>query len=113
MTSLFRFDVKEKIQKLELQTAKVANSANQPPQISNISEISNSQITESNKELFEERAAIREFDGGQERIKAEDSAITDIEEERFENLSTEEQETLLDVFRTLLKWSQDLERSKK
>lgn len=113
MTSLFRFNVKEKLQKLELQAAKVANSANDSLKISNISRISNLQIIESDKESFEERAAIREFDGYQDRIKAENKAIIDLEEERFENLSEEEQSTLLDVFRTLLKWSQDLEKSKK
>lgn len=109
MTSLFHFDVKEKIKKIELKTAKVAKSANKYNKISNISEISNLQITDSEKDFFQERAAIREFDAGQHRLDAENNAIKDIEPLSFQDLNEVEQETLLDVFRTLLGWSKDLE----
>lgn len=53
------------------------------------------------QEIFEERAAIREYEGGQERMDAEASAMGDV----LESFELEDRESLLEVFRTLLKWS--------
>lgn len=39
-------------------------------------------MTESEKELFEERAAIMEFDGGLTRVEAEEAARKEIEDAR-------------------------------
>lgn len=64
-------------------------------------------------ELIQERAAIREYDGGQSRIKAENGAIKEVVDLKFNQLNEIERDTLLDVFRTLLGWSRDLDGGKK
>lgn len=96
-------------QKIIERKAKEKREFNSPVSLSRNLNYLNENISPDLKEVFEERAAIREFDGGQDHIKAENGAIKDIETKRFQDLNEGDQESLLDVFRTLLKWSKDLE----